>query len=362
VTGSLSAWGRVQSGVTDITTWQDGFAIDPRWGSTPRSFSGTFLIDIPNSGTGVTGTGITGTGITGTGVIDRGSFSGNIWIPGRDGSGTITRESWADLPIGRWYSASGSRLDALDSVVKARIPGWQDYGNGSNGNKWDAVMNSWSSMVADADKDRAWIFGGGHGDSSNNGLYRFDAKKLQWEIEKLPSDTTLWSQAYKNSNGGGTFSVNPESQLEYQTKLASGTLSPINDVYWDEIPGDHMPTSRHTYQSMVYMPDTNDIAMTARRFWRYDLDTGEWIYRRLINDTGSLWIDGEHGLTFYDEVTHEVLTSSAGSSGYYRALGYDTVANTWTSWSSPWNLYGSAVQSRNGRHITTLVPPENPSQ
>ena len=249
---------------------------------------------------------------------------------------------------------SSTRLDALDSVVKAAIPGWYDAGNSD----WNGVTDAWNGMAIDTAGSRMWLKGGGHADSANNGIYRFDALKMKWAVEDLPSNPANWSAAYRASNNSGTFTLNPESNAAAAAKVSSGTLQPVNDVYYDELPSDGKPTSRHTYSSMVFVPETNELVMLCRRLWRYSLTERRWNYKRLIRDTPAQWMDGENMVTIHDEATREVLVSSAGSSGTYRATGYSLQNNQWTNWQSPWNLYGHIADTRVGRRVVIVQPPQ----
>src|SRR5450631_1178084 len=100
-----------------------------------------------------------------------GTFAADVWTPGRDADGVVNLVSWNLVPLNRWIEVAGTRLDGLDSVVKAAVPGWRDYGS------WDGVTNAWNGMAWDtrAGFERGWLaVCGGHSDSSNDGIYRFD--------------------------------------------------------------------------------------------------------------------------------------------------------------------------------------------
>jgi hypothetical protein len=204
--------------------------------------------------------------------------------------------------------------------------------------------------------------GGGHAGSTNNGIYRFDAFRMAWAIEDLPSDPTPWSASYRSS---GNFTFCAESDAQFQAKKSAGTLTPVNDWYYDELYWDRKPTSRHTYSFMVFVPETNELVLTARRLWRYSLTERRWTYKRLLRDhppagVNQPWMDGENGVAIYDEATREVLVSAAGSSGIYRATGYSLTQNQWTNWSSPWNLHAGIADVRVGRRMVVVQPPVAP--
>ena len=286
-----------------------------------------------------------------------GSVAADVWTPGRDAAGAVNAVSWATVPANRWVQITDTRLDSLDAVVKAAIPGWTDPGVEG----WNGVTDDWSGMAIDAAGSRLWLIGGGHAGSANNGIYRFDALKMAWAVEDLPSNPAPWSTAYKLS---GNYTTCAESHAASQAKIAAGTLQPVNDVWFDELFWDGKPTARHAYSSMVYVPESNELVMLCRRLWRYSLTTRQWTYKRLIRDFPATqltqpWMSGENVVAIYDEATREVLASSAGSEGIYRATGYSLSGNQWTNWTSPWNLYSCIADVRVGRRVVVVLPPVN---
>jgi hypothetical protein len=344
LTGSVQAWQTVNSNVSNLDNWRNGFAKDPRWGVAPKRDVAATANQPPAPLPQPVG--------------NAGSFANDVWTPGRDSAGLVTQASWALVPSGRWATVAGTRLDSLDAVVKNAVPGWRDYGSSS----WAGVTDAWSGFAVDTAGSRLWIMGGGHSNSTNNGVYRFDALRMQWDVESLPSDPTGWSAAYKSSNN---FSRNGDSDAQFIASNAAGTLKPVNDWYADELPGDRKPTSRHTYSGMVFVPDTNELVVNYLRLWRFSLTTKSWVYKRLIRDlavpldstTQAPYMDREGMIGIYDEASKEFLASSAGSWGLYRATGYNMAQNQWTNWTSPWNRYFDAADTRHGRRVVVVKPP-----
>jgi hypothetical protein len=338
VPGSIQAWQTVNTQVTNLENWRNGFASDPRYGATPKTASATVVVPppvpLPTPTTGG----------------NAGSFSNDSWTPGRDAAGLVTDASWALVPAGRWVTVTGTRMDSLDAQVKAAVPGWRDYGTGG----WAGVTDAWNGFAIDTAGSRVWLKGGGHGDSSNNGIYRFDALRMQWAIESLPSDPASWSAAYKSS---GMYARNPESEAQFNASVAAGTLRPVNDWHYDELPTDRKPTSRHIYSSMVFVPETNELVFNYIRLWRYSLNDKRWTYKRLIRDQTTPFMDQEGMIAVYDENTKEVLASSAGSLGLNKATGYNLTQNQWTNWTAPWNQYFDAADTRHGRRVVVVKPP-----
>ena len=292
----------------------------------------------------------------GTGT-DAGHFAADVWSPGRDATGQVNAVSWQLVPVGRWVEVEGTALQSIEPQVKAAVPAWRDWGTEG----WGGVTNDWNGFAIDTKGNRLWLFGGGHSGSSNNGIYRFDAMRMKWAIEDLPSDPTPWSTDYKMTGArGGTYTGCAESAEVYNAAVAAGTLQTINGPYSDELFWDKKPTSRHTYSSMVFVPESNELVMVCRRLWRYSLTEHRWTYKRLIRDLTTAYLDGENMVTLYDEVRGEVLVSAAGSSGIYNATGYSLATNQWVDWGSPWNLYSTVADVRVGRREVIVTPATKP--
>jgi hypothetical protein len=303
---------------------------------------------------------------------DAGSFANDVWTPGRDSQGRVNSASWALVPRGRWVEVAGTRLDALDAVVKAALPGWREYGGAGQG-AWDGVTLSWSSWAVDKDGGRVWLFGGGHNNSSNNGLYRFDVFNMQWAVECLPSSTTGLIPEYLNGYSGyaQSFTAYFPNADATMAKRDAGRLSPINDIWHDELP-DGKPTARHTYLSLAYSPVMNKLIMACRRLWTYNLNTGTWDYKRQFNDyisplgyvNGSnnafvddLAVSAEACVNVYDPQSNKMLWTGAGSSGINRQIGYDFNSNAWFNTYVPFYGVGNQCTTLNGRTYTALRPP-----
>ena len=274
-----------------------------------------------------------------------GTYVGDTWTPGRDGSGVVNQASWDIVPTGKWSKIAGSRLDGLDATIKAAIPGWTDGGN------WRGLARSWAGCAIDAENARMFFFGGGHSDSSNNGLYKWEGYKMAWEIECLPSDSTLFGSSFV---GTGSYTFDARSHGAY---LAYGGAAPaINGPFYDENFNDQKPNARHTYNSLVYVPDRQEIFMMCRRMWRYSLTTGTWNYRRIWNDSFSYPFEGEEIFAFYDITTGEVVAGATGSGGYHNSVAFDTNALTWGSRISPFAWLAWIAADVTGDFMTVHTP------
>jgi len=229
---------------------------------------------------------------------DVGTIAGDVWTPGRDADGRINCASWQTVPIDRWVQVTGTRLDALDAEVKAAVPGWSDRGN----EDWDGVLADWVGMAWDTrhGTERGWVtVGGGHDGSSNDGVYRFDLRWMQWVVERMPSDASAWPASYNASFTNFTPAV------EY---YASDPTNP-EGVYGDELfdptnpaISSRTPTSRHTYGSTVFVPElgtAGKILMGCRRYWEYDVQSATWSLPKFPFDaaadyTGATGYSGEN--------------------------------------------------------------------
>lgn len=289
---------------------------------------------------------------------DAGILAGDLWTPGRDAAGTVNESSWALVPKGRWVTVAGTRLDSLDATVKAAIPGWEDPGS----QKWVGVTDAWNGVAVDPANCRAWwVCAGGHADSANNGIYRFEGLKMRYEVECLPSDTTKWSDGYRRLQTTGTFTSCPESVAQYNQKVQAGTWSPVNDTLYDELFWDQRPTSRHVYSGAVYLPSTNELVLASRRLWRYSIAAGKWTYRRVGGDNVANNL-GEELIAYQDVANGQIMIGACGSGGPYGNT-FDIQTNQWTGYSPPWASWSwnGAADTQFGETATIFRAPEKVS-
>lgn len=291
---------------------------------------------------------------------EQGTFANELWTPGRDASGSVNLDSWQLVPRGRWVRVAGTRLDGLDAVVKAALPGWQDYGSG----RWVAVTHAWNGVAIDPAGCRAWwVCAGGHADSSNNGIYRFDSYKMAWAVEKLPSDTTPWSEQYKRLQAPqpGSFTPCWESDQQFRLARDAGPLQVKDGWYNDELFWDRQPTSRHVYSGVAYVAERDELVLAVRRLWRFSRASGQWTSKRLFGDDASASV-GEEVVAHYDQSRDQLLVFSCGSNGPWGNT-FDFGADRWTGQAprgTGWD-FNAAADARHGDRLTLFKWPEDPS-
>jgi hypothetical protein len=257
---------------------------------------------------------------TNAGTYDPSTFT---WKPGRDARGVINRVSFERLPVKTWVKVEGTTMkDNLEPRIKAAIPTWRELGN------WGLYTRAWNGFAVDKDGNRAWFFGGGHADGSNNGLYRLDAAKLQWDIEALPSDPAKWDPNYaKRPPVTGSYTVYTETKAQWERDRSE---------YYD-VDNQGNPTARHTYRSLTYDPLNQKIIMACRRWWDFDLKTRKWSVRfpfdrsfRLGEDYhGAEGYMGENIDSTFDERSGFVIAGPTSNGDYGRFVSWNPATNEW---------------------------------
>ena len=339
VTGAATAYNTVINGITNFTTWLTGFGTEARYAATPKN-------PPPPAGFATGG---------GTGTYN--SIT-KVWTPAKAGDGRVYAESWAIVPTGEWVNVAGSNLDGLTASITA--PGW-DAGTLS----WANVLNAWNGFAIDEANSRVWLVNaGGHADSSNNGIYRFDFFKMSWAVQRQPSDRTAWSTQYKT--------LAPPQSGTYTTCYESATASPqastseeaatagTRKFYFDQLFWTREPTSRHVYSTPVYIEATNQLMHGCRSIWVYDIDTDTYSENRRWDRA----VDGAEIQGVYDEATGKYLFAGMGdglrvSSAY--APGTSTFSNAgWCPWigtAADGDGWEGVADCRYGREITVWSPP-----
>jgi hypothetical protein len=264
---------------------------------------------------------------------DVGTLAGDVWTPGRDADGRINCVSWETVPIGRWVEVTGTRLDALDAEVKAAVPGWSDRGN----EDWDGVLADWVGMAWDTRQgtERGWVtVGGGHDGSSNDGVYRFDLRWMQWSVERMPSDASAWPESYNASF------TNFTPAAEYYASNPTNPEGVYGDEFFDPTNpaiSSRTPTARHTYGSTVFVPElggAGKVLMGCRRYWEYDVETATWSLPKFPFDaaadyTGETGYLGENMNGWWNAAEGRYYVSPTQNYGYSQSWSVAAGGSDW---------------------------------
>jgi hypothetical protein len=201
------------------------------------------------------------------------------------------------------FEVSGTQITSLLTNEPAAFAGFVDRG----GEGWAAVVNSWNGMATDtrANSERMFLAAsGGHAASSNNGAYAFDVRRMRWTVVKAPTPASVLPSSYVNLS---SYTANPEAYAAY-------LANPTGGSFYDELP-DGSPTSRHTYETLVFAPDLGSqgsLLFGCRRQWWLNIATGVWTKRGMAGAADPSTTDrGQDGQGYWDEVTRRYVLSSS---------------------------------------------------
>jgi hypothetical protein len=165
-----------------------------------------------------------------------------------------------------WY-------DIPNSTLKATCPSVSAYPAIQATTGCDSVIETWSGAALDTKRNRLWIWGGGHNNYFGNEVYALD--------------------------------------LNSQTMLRLNNPSPVDNVSsCPEAYLDGAPSSRHTYDSLAYIPTTDvmfafggsksQCGYFSQGTWTLNLSTLQWTQ---INATGTIPKGGPGQIAKYDPNT-----------------------------------------------------------
>ena len=153
-----------------------------------------------------------------------------------------------NLQPGHWVEVPNSRLDAV-----APIP--LPPGNTTAENSPFGVVVAESGAAFDTNRNRFMVWGGGHGDYSGNEIYAFDVDTLAWDRIEDPTPNNL----------------------------TPGFDGPHNETY-----PDGKPASRHSYDSLVYLPEQDALWTQGGSLWANGFSTwATWQLRSYAWDLGA---------------------------------------------------------------------------
>ncbi len=133
---------------------------------------------------------------------------------GGGGDGVVSQALWNKLVTiteGGWGRLNDNTFRSV----------WPDAADAAQGGYPRSVIQAWSSMAWDSNRNDLIFWGGGHANYGGNEVYRFDADTLMWERASLPTRNTA--------------TANP-----VVTETVDGPL--------------HSPVSSHTYDNNEFLP------------------------------------------------------------------------------------------------------------
>lgn len=264
----------------------------------------------------------------------------NVWTPTKDGNGDILGGSWENLPLDEWCSVAGTQLQGLqDALIAAGFnPQTKSFGTNKT---VTATFTPWVGVAVDFTNGDVWNpWGGGHQDSSINGVWHISMERMgSWDIAHMPSDPDAvgyeWPSAYRNDSDFTTFE--------------SPSLDTPNDI----LP-DGMPTSRHQYNGVWYDPVRNEVCQARNRIWKFHPGSGQITSQKTyINEVMDALSTNQH--LFFDEVTNNIIGYAPASSvdeDNWITLNPDT-----GDWTHLPNRYAGAARAicRIGRDIMLIT-------
>lgn len=215
---------------------------------------------------------------------------------------------WQRLPPNEFVEVPGNNAEIIRALLAER-----GFDRSRIRGSVEGSFKAWVGAAVDLEQGVAYIpWGGGHGDSSLNGIWKLDLETMGWSIEKMPSDPwapgSTWSKAYWDS---GSYSYYP------------GQPQP-NDI----LP-DGMPTSRHTYGGVWFDSLRREIHQSRMSWWRYRVGSKETtrtvfrgpgqevlaptIYHMLFHDEVNDFVYGRFALNQLDELRFARLDPKTGA-------------------------------------------------
>lgn len=194
--------------------------------------------------------------------------SANVWTPTKDAAGRIRLGSWANLPINEWCVVSGAALSQIAAQLDAIGINRAAYDYGTSNGTIAPTITPWTGVAVDHESGDVWFpRGGGHADSSFNGVWRLNLETMGggagWHVEHLPSNPDApgfeWSSEYRASGSFTTY-------IPYTTTTHdSGDILP-----------DGKPTSSHTYGGVWFDPVRKKVGTSRYSRWQYNTLTKQW--------------------------------------------------------------------------------------
>ena len=225
------------------------------------------------------------------------------------------------LQTGVWHEIENTDLQSLAPANDDNYS-WNDLFSGFDNARGDGGILAWSGGAFDSQRNRLLVWGGGHNDYSGNGVYAFDVDTLSWERVTLPS---LPNQ-------------NPS-----QAAIDAGVPCALNQSWTclsADVNPDQTPASRHTYDSINYLPGSDRLFGTGGSRWADGAISSLTWTLDLEQTNGQAtgdgaWIQGSQDLPepnwsygFYS--AYDPASESVYFSGANHLLNYDPSSEEWS--------------------------------
>jgi len=182
------------------------------------------------------------------------------------------------------------------------VGGNPSFANQHNDCRW--VPTAWGGGIFDTKRDRYVIWGGGHGDYNGNEIYALDRATNAWTLLTQPSQ------------------VAPGPGEACEDELADGTAN-----------------SRHTYQLLEYLPNTDEMFVYSGSLacgsggfgvevWVFQFATNTWV---LLPSTGDPFLPGNGGIfqLVYNDVDGHIYAWFGGNLDK-KIWQYNRTTQVWT--------------------------------
>lgn len=356
--GAAAAYGRM----TGASNWSalagSGWASTPLWGTTPRP-----AIQSTSKSVNVEVAGAPDEFFSAESNAGAYNSSTKTWTPGRGSDGRITQVSFSLLPTdGTWVEIAGTAFVAsVQPLLTSALPTYNDPGSSDLA----SVLDAYNGFAHDVPGGRLFAHGGGHQNSANNGIYRFDLMKMTWAIAKLPDMQTYWPANYK-SNPPRDNSYTIYTNAKDAVTADPTTTAFYTDEFYDPVQplaSTRNPTARHTYYAMTF--HGGKLRHGVRRYWEWDEATGTWTSRYPLGKNATTHTQSGGGYTgeavkgTWDEVNHRYICTPSFTGAPSSGWAWNEDSQTW---SNPTNLLGgweayAAVFARRGREWCSFARP-----
>jgi hypothetical protein len=193
--------------------------------------------------------------------------------PAFDEHGRLLESWWDSLPFDEWVEVLGTA--PLSNITRLLPADFHDFGVlGLAG-----VFHAWSGAAFDRTNGKMFFNGGGHNDSSNNGLYELSLETMSWRVAMPPSRYTMADVQHSKAAWNAT----SEKWLGWN----QGYEPP--DDFWK----DGKPTANHTYRSIEWCEHNGQVMRAGQRhIWRIDPATGRFFKgcaQNVISNNSSIY-------------------------------------------------------------------------